>query len=53
MDLVTQVLAILCYLWCVAMYLVGRIDLSSDGADPNDAAFLGMEFHLSRFFPAL
>ena len=53
-DSDTQVLATVCYLYCVAVDFVSCIDdLSSVGADSYGAALLGTEFHRPCFFPAL
>ena len=53
-DSDTQVLAAVYYLQCMAMNMVvGLQDLFLVGADSDDCAFVGVEFHLPCFFPSL
>ena len=53
-DSDTQVLAAVYYLQCMAMKMVaGLQDLLLVGADSDDCAFVGVEFHLPGFFPSL
>ena len=53
-DSDTQVLAAVYYLQCMAMNMVvGFQDLFLVGADSDDCAFVGVEFHLPGFFPSL
>ena len=53
-DSDTQVLAAVYYLQCMAMNMVvGLQDLFLVGADSDDCAFVGVEFHLPGFFSSL